>query len=240
VPEPALISCLCVTRNRVPFLRRAVACFLAQTYRPLELLVLYEADDAATRSYLESVDEPSVRGVEVPSEPRLALGTLRNLALRAASGSYVAQWDDDDWHAPARLADQMRVIGRTGRPACVLLRWTIFDAETQSAFISGERAWEGSLVAERCSVPPYLEQSRGEDTDVIDTMLRQEKLAFLDDPHLYIYVYHGGNVWDRPHWEELMQASRPLSREMSARVGTILEAGMRGSAEIIGREAAGG
>ena len=220
MPEQPLVSCLCVTRNRVPLLRRAVACFLGQTYRPRELVVVYESDDPATRDYLGRLDEPSIRAVEVPSTPRLKLGKLRNLSVRAARGAYVAQWDDDDWHASARLADQMRVIRQTGRPACILLSWTIFDENTQSAFISARRGWEGSLVAERASMPAYLNfRKRGEDGIVVTTLRNQENLAVLDDPDLYIYVYHGANVWHREHWMRLMSHAQPLSGEASRRIG---------------------
>jgi len=56
-------------------------------------------------------------------------------------------------------------------------------------------------------------------------MLAEDKLALLDHPYLYIYVYHGGNVCDRGHWEYLMRAARLLSPEMSARVGMVLGLG---------------
>lgn len=233
--ESALVSCLCVTRNRVPFLRRAVSCFLSQTYQPRELVVLYESDDQATRDYLSTMSEPSIRGVEVPSSPRLLLGSLRNLSLRAGQGHYVAQWDDDDWHAPTRLTDQIGVIRRSGRPACVLLRWILYDATTQLAFVSGRRAWEGSVVTERTAVPAYADRSRGEDTLVIDTMLKESKLALLDRPQLYIYVFHGGNTWDWSHWQDrLLKFAQPLPREVSERVRQLLTPG--GESEKDGHE----
>ena len=41
-----LISCLCVTRARVALLNRAVRCFLDQSYPHIELVILFESDDA--------------------------------------------------------------------------------------------------------------------------------------------------------------------------------------------------
>ena len=61
---PPLISCLCVTRNRVAMLRRAVNCFLDQIYSPRELVVLYESDDSATRDYLANLHEAQIRVIE--------------------------------------------------------------------------------------------------------------------------------------------------------------------------------
>lgn len=197
-----LVSCLCVTRGRVSLLRRAVRCFFAQTYEPRELVVVFESDDAETRTFLELLDSPQVFAVEVPVHPKLTLGALRNIALRSGSGTYIAQWDDDDWYAPSRLEEQMRALRSLKRAGCVLLRWTIFDHLTQRAYVSGKRAWEGSLVSERDSVPRYSDLPKSEDTPVLAQMLGEGKLVRLDRPELYIYTYHGHNTWDRAHWDE--------------------------------------
>jgi mannosyltransferase OCH1-like enzyme len=222
VPDEPLISCLCVTRNRVAMLRRAVSCFLKQTYQPRELVVLYEADDPATRDYLATLSEPSIRPVEVPASPRLRLGSLRNLSLEASRGHFVAQWDDDDWHGPTRLTDQLRALRSSGKPGCVLSRWVIYDLVTNTAFLSTKRAWEGSLVAERSAVPPYLDLGQGEDTPVISRMVAENKLVLLDRPHLYVYFYHGGNTCERVHWERLFSRAEPLAQEDAERMRSLL------------------
>jgi glycosyltransferase involved in cell wall biosynthesis len=201
VSREPLVSCLCITQNRLPFLRRAVECFRNQTYQHRELVVLYQADDRVTRDYLARARGPSIRPVEVPSSPRLRLGSLRNLSLQAGSGDYVALWDDDDWHSPDRLTEQLAAIRRTCKRGCLLCRCVILDAVGQSAYVSGRRTWEMTLVAERMAVPPYADLTKGEDTPVIFQMMRARTLTFLDRPHLYVYVYHGRNTWDRSHWE---------------------------------------
>jgi glycosyltransferase involved in cell wall biosynthesis len=219
--EP-LVSCLCITRDRVPLLRRAVFCYLSQTYQPRELIVLYDADDTATRDYLATLSEPSIRAIEAPSLPRLRLGALRNLSLQVSRGPLVAQWDDDDWCAPARLAEQVDALRVSGKPACVLWRWLLYDAPRRAAFLSGERAWEGSLVAERAAVPPYPDLCQGEDVPVINCLWEREQLALLDRPDLYVYVYHGANTWDQPHWEGIVSGAQPLTREETERVSFLL------------------
>jgi glycosyltransferase involved in cell wall biosynthesis len=223
VSDERLVSCLCVTRNRVPMLRRAISCFLNQTYQPRELVVLYEADDPATRDYLATLSEPSIRPVEVPTSPKLLLGVLRNLSIQASRGHYVAQWDDDDWHGPTRLAEQIGAIRGSNKPACVLLRWVMYDEATKMAFLSASRTWEGSLVAERSAVPRYPDLRRGEDSDVIKRMLSENKLVGLDRPHLYVYIYHGANTWERSHWQEnLLPFAQPLTPENTERVRSLL------------------
>jgi glycosyltransferase involved in cell wall biosynthesis len=205
-------------------LRRAVACFFGQTYRDRELVVLYPADDRPTGDYLAGLGDPSIRPIEVPAG--LTTGALRNVALEAARGRYVAMWDDDDWHAPARLAEQIAVAGTAARQGCVLLRLTLYDETTCSAFLSARRTWEGTLVAERGVVPPFPDLARGSDTPVITRLMNEEKLVALDRPDLYIYVYHGTNTWSRAHWDtNLLPYAAPLSPGESARVGSLLNRG---------------
>jgi glycosyltransferase involved in cell wall biosynthesis len=205
-------------------LRRAVACFLAQTYPDRELLVLHPSDDRATGDYLAGLGDPSIRPIEVA--PRLTPGALRNIALEAARGRYVALWDDDDWHAPTRLAEQIAVAGTADRRGCVLLRLTLYDETTRSAFLSARRTWEGTLVAERSAVPPFPDLARGSDTPVITRLMEEQKLVALDRPGLYIYVYHGTNTWNRAHWEtNLLPYAAPLSAEESQRVSSLLSPG---------------
>ena len=218
-----LVSCICPTHGRVPMLRRAVSCFLSQTYRSRELLVLYQEDDHISRDYLAGLGEPSVLPVEIPCSPRLSTGLLRNAALEVARGHYVALWDDDDWHGPTRLAEQISAIASTAKPGCVLSRLVLYDGLTQTAFLSATRTWEGSLVAERTAVPAFPDLRQGSDTPSINRMLGDRTLVGLDRPELYIYVYHGGNTWNRAHWEaNLLGFAHPLSRDDSDRVRSLL------------------
>ena len=223
VSDEGLVSCLCVTRHRVPMLRRAISCFMQQTYLPRELVVVYEADDPATRDYLITLGETSVRPIEVPASPKLSLGVLRNLSLQSSRGAYVAQWDDDDWHAPARLAEQIGAIRRSGKAACVLSRWLMYDELTRTALLSASRPWEGSLVAERGAVPSYPDLRRGEDSRVIQQMLSEGSLVGLDRPELYVYTYHGANTWERSHWEDnLLPFAQPLTPAITQKVESVL------------------
>jgi glycosyltransferase involved in cell wall biosynthesis len=217
------ISCLCVTRNRVDLLRRAVNCFLHQTYPARELLVVWESDDVATKSYVGTLSSPDIRGLEIPAEPKQTLGALRNLAVSACHGHYFAQWDDDDWHAPTRLADQLAALQKGGKPACVLARWLMYDEVTGQAYVSRGRRWEGSLVCDRAFAPLYVELPKGEDLPVVEALWQANHLALLDRPDLYIYVYHAGNTWDRSHWlGNILPLAKELAPDVSLKIADIL------------------
>jgi hypothetical protein len=147
---------------------------------------------------------------------------LRNIALQARTGKYVAQWDDDDWYSPARLTEQMAAIRKTGKRGCLLARWTLYDCLTKRAYVSNVRPWEGSIVVERAILPMYPDVAMREDTPVVVELNRQGQLTLLDRPELYIYTYHGMNTWDRHHWEQILNGSQPLGVEISRQVTALL------------------
>ena len=222
-PLDPLVSCLCVTRKRVAMLRRAVHCFLDQTYSPRELVVLYESDDVETRDYLASLNEVQILAIEVPVEPKLRLGALRNISVAASHGHYIANWDDDDWHSPQRLTAQIDAMRVSGKPSCLLMRWVIYDLATQQAYLSGQRLWEGSLVAERAAIIEYPNLAMGEDKPVVDQLILEDKVAGLDSPNLYVYVVHGANTWDVAHWREnLLPYAERLTDESAEKVRALL------------------
>ena len=102
------MTCLCLTRNRREWLPQAIACFLQQIYPNRELLILSDGAD--------------VRDL-VPADPRIRLlhlayagiGEKRNFGCSQAAGDLVAHWDDDDYSAPERLADQVSRLLAAGK-----------------------------------------------------------------------------------------------------------------------------
>jgi glycosyltransferase involved in cell wall biosynthesis len=213
--DPPLITCLCVTQRRVRLLRKSIECFRNQTYPRGELVIVHQSDDESTRRFLSELVDPSIHPVEAPAVPRLSLGALRNIARQAGAGSYVATWDDDDWHNPTRLEQQMKTIQESGKRGCLLSRCTLYDGLTKRGHISRVRTWEPTLVVERAALPPYPDLARGEDTAVVNELVRQDQLAVLDRPELYVYVHHGSNTWDRRHWQRLLNGSEPLGAKAS-------------------------
>ena len=97
------MTCLCLTRNRRKWLPTAIQCFLEQTYTPRELLILADGEDV--RDLVPNDDR--IRYVHI--EEGHQIGDKRNFGCDLAQGSVIAHWDDDDFSAPDRLADQ---IGR--------------------------------------------------------------------------------------------------------------------------------
>lgn len=218
------ISCLCVTRRKPEMLARAITCFHNQRYPNKQLVVVYETDDLETGKFLESyvrTDNP-IKILPIPVLPvKNTLGELRNFSVEFADGEYVCQWDDDDWYDCDRLAVQMDRLLASGKPACILSRWIVFDATTGKTYISNRRLWEGSILCRRELIlaNPYQVLSKGEDTSVIHALYDKELLEIIDDePEIYVYVYHGKNTWEQTHFQQIFECSFPLDESYSKQV----------------------
>ncbi|MEI6239838.1 MAG: glycosyltransferase [Planctomycetia bacterium] len=214
-----LVSCLMVTRDRADLARFAIAAFLRQTYPQRELVIVDDGPDDALARYVEALARPEIRMLRLPDE-RAPLGELRNRAVDHARGRYVAQWDDDDLSDPQRLECQYHVLRQTGAHACLLGRWMMWWPERQRLAISPARPWEGSLVCEKAVMPRYPTIRRGEDTPVVEQLLRTARVATIDLPRLYTYVVHGANTFDAGHFDVHWQ--RATARFIGSRYRAVL------------------
>ncbi|XZF16132.1 glycosyltransferase family 2 protein [Chitinophagaceae bacterium MMS25-I14] len=221
-----LISCICITRGKPELLSRAIECFDAQSYPRKELVLLCESDDEITLKWLTGQQKDrQYRLVLEQGMPKRSLGQLRNRAIKEAAGTYICQWDDDDWYHADRLKLQQEALESTGYDACVLGRWLLYDSEQQEAYLSHNRLWEGSLLCKRTLALQYAypDVAKGEDTPFIELLYRRLQLYVLGNmPQLYIYNWHGKNTWHRQHWNDLFRYGRKFSGEEQKLVTDIM------------------
>ncbi|HVB34257.1 MAG TPA: glycosyltransferase [Patescibacteria group bacterium] len=119
----ARISVIIPTRNRLEFLRQAVASVVAQSFADWELVVVDDASQDGSGDWLESLDDERIRPLRLAEHRERTVA--RNAGLRAACGEYVLFLDDDDWlldGALARLFDALRrepaAVGVVGAYIC--------------------------------------------------------------------------------------------------------------------------
>lgn len=80
-----LVSCLMPTTDSRKELRKlAIKCFNSQDWEEKELIVI-EGNDP--------------------------IGTKLNQACSQAKGDILVRWDDDDWSAPNRISEQLKLLG---------------------------------------------------------------------------------------------------------------------------------
>ena len=92
-----LISVILPTRDRRPWLARAIASVLAQTYPNFELIVIDDASTDDTADYLATLTDPRLRRL---SGAGISASAARNLGLQAAGGAIIAYLDDDNLMDP--------------------------------------------------------------------------------------------------------------------------------------------
>lgn len=201
-----LVTCVMVTRDRPHLAQRAIQCFLAQTYAPRELLIVNDGEP----SYLDVIpnDLPtdvSITELHIETEEDFTLGDLRNLALDCANGEFVAQWDDDEWYHPERLAIQISAIERSNKAASAL-KWTLMHIDSDELVNFPFRADAGlatpGTIVHRRTQARYPAQRRGEDSVFIRAVKDTGGLCVLDHnySHLFIRCFHGTNTWDFNHF----------------------------------------
>jgi glycosyltransferase involved in cell wall biosynthesis len=92
-----LISVILPTHNRRPWLARAIASILAQTYPTFEIIVIDDASTDDTAEYLATLTDPRIRRFTGAGGNASA---ARNIGLQAASGSIIVHFDDDNLMDP--------------------------------------------------------------------------------------------------------------------------------------------
>lgn len=219
-----LISCLCVSRNRLVQLKRAVSCFMGQTYKRCELVIVLESNNTEGISWIKGLKLRSIKLVQVSINPKLTLGQLRNISLANASGDYVCQWDDDDWHHRDRLKIQLDHALMFKHPATCLTNFIIFDAINNAAYFSKPRLWEGSILCDFsiASQIQYPDLGKSEDSIFLYNILEHGRVFPITYPGLYIYVFHGSNTWNESHFKKLFVASQRLSQRHATLIRSIL------------------
>jgi glycosyltransferase involved in cell wall biosynthesis len=221
-----LISCLCVTRKRIELLKRAIACFVHQTYPNKELVIIFEDDDSETEKYAATLIDKRIHCFKVGSDPKLTLGALRNISINKSKGEYFCQWDDDDWYHCERLSFQMNALEISKKKASVLAYWLMYDTVRKEAYLSFPTAWAGSLLCKKKVENDnilYPDLSKGEDLNLLLYLIHKNYLIPLIAPSLYIYTNNGNNTWSRDHFEQLCSSSQKLSKGATLMIKGVLE-----------------
>ena len=154
-PEPALVSVIVPVHDRFELAERAIRSVAAQTYRPLELIVV---DDASRTPFLLRPSELDFDARLARLETNRGPGAARDAGRRLARGEYVAYLDSDDFWAPGHLASltaRLRTSPETGMAyastmemhegrAPALRRWTEESCEEILPTLLWKRPWHTS------------------------------------------------------------------------------------------------
>lgn len=199
IDKPQKISALMLTGRcleRYELARVAVDCFMRQTWPNKELVIINHGELSLDNG------DPRIREVRV-TRGKMTIGDLRNLSIENATGEWMIQWDDDDWHHPTRMANQMAVAGR--RVLSTYLWQVRANLDTGEAFFDlmpgGQHM---SILFHRSVRHRYLQLNAAEDTKFKENFsevvaIDNHPLNLRCDPFQYVRFYHGNNIWDIDH-----------------------------------------
>jgi glycosyltransferase involved in cell wall biosynthesis len=121
-----LVSVVIPAYNGQEFIRDAIRSALAQTYRPIEILVI---DDGSPINM-----EPAVAGfgpeVRYMRQENGGTASARNLGWRSAGGEFIALLDQDDLWLPHKLERQVPRFAEDPRIGLVAAWMEVFDTST--------------------------------------------------------------------------------------------------------------
>src|SRR3990172_1498077 len=100
-----LASGVIPTYNRAPLLPRAIRSVLAQTHRPIELLVVDDGSTDETEEVVRGLGEPCVRYIR--HAQNLGQCAAINTGILASNGEFVSFLDSDDEWLPAMIQKQL-------------------------------------------------------------------------------------------------------------------------------------
>jgi len=131
-----LVSVVIPSFNRVAWLRAAVSSVFAQSFTDWELIIADDGSDPETRGYLAGLHECARVAVLLFAHSGNP-GAVRNAAVRAARGEWLAFLDSDDlWH-PAKLATQLALL--RNNPHCLWSFGAIDRIDSAGRLLPGAR-----------------------------------------------------------------------------------------------------
>jgi glycosyltransferase involved in cell wall biosynthesis len=104
--HPPLVSIVIAAYNEQAYIAEALHSVLAQTYRPIELIVV---DDGSTdhTAQITAQIAAATPAIELIRRPHQGPSAARNTGLERSSGDYWTIFDADDLMPPHRLAHQV-------------------------------------------------------------------------------------------------------------------------------------
>jgi len=115
-PETSDITVVIPYYNRERYIDEAVQSVLAQTLRPLEIIIVNDCSRESSRRYLDRYTS-SCKIIDLPAN--VGLAGARNAGIRAARGEFIAFLDDDDIWLPQKLELQRQYM--EDHPECAVV-----------------------------------------------------------------------------------------------------------------------
>jgi GT2 family glycosyltransferase len=106
---PGLVSIIIPAHNAARFVTEAIRSALAQTYNPIEVIVIDDGSTDATPAIISQMAGTDPRLIPITLPQRKGVSAARNAGLARARGEWIALLDADDQYLPNRIATLLAV-----------------------------------------------------------------------------------------------------------------------------------
>ena len=146
---PGLVSVIVPTFNRVHLIIRTLDSVFAQTYRPIELIVIDDGSQDATQEVLQrwrAAHESDDFHTVLAQQPNQGAQVARNRGLAQSNGGFVQFLDSDDELLPFKLEEQVNLLEGTQAAFCYGLT-ELVDSQGGVSIFGAPRAPDGAWIS---------------------------------------------------------------------------------------------
>src|SRR5437868_1996575 len=118
------VSIITPTFNRHALLRAQYDIVRAQSCQDFEWLILDDGPEPA--AFFQQLSDPRIRYTHLPGAPML-VSAKRNWLCERSRAPVIAQFDDDDYYAPAYLATMLARLQESGADITKLSAWFVYS-----------------------------------------------------------------------------------------------------------------
>lgn len=123
--DNALVSVIIPVHNGELYLAETLDSVLAQTYRPLEIIIINDGSTDGSADIIQSYKEQQSEIVSI-DQPCQGVGNARNAGLAVACGTFIAFLDQDDTWDHNKLQIQMAYLHNNPHIAGCVAQETMF------------------------------------------------------------------------------------------------------------------
>jgi glycosyltransferase involved in cell wall biosynthesis len=215
-----LVSVIMATYQGAAFVGETIESVLAQTYEPIELVVVDDASTDGTPDIVAGYADRARIRLERGTE-RVGPTRRRNDALDRAQGSLIAWLDQDDLWLPEKTEREVEVMLARPEVGLVYSGYEAFDSETGETIPWRDRDSEAEgdilvpLFVRGCFVASPTALFRREVLERRNLRLRDKDFSFGDDYHLWLTL---SLDWQVARVDEVLARYRRHGENESARL----------------------
>lgn len=197
-----LVSAIMPTAGRAQFVCLAVDYFLRQDYPNKELIIGYDHQGDLP------IKMPAHTNIRLIHTRAQSLGEKRGILAKAAKGSIIIHFDDDDWYYSSRISYQVEPIIAGKADMTALTEPLMFDLHTKVMWKASSRLYQqilyknvvaGTLTYRKSYIDQgatYPHINLREDVGLLDNIATKGgQLLALAAHDKYVYMRHGNNTW---------------------------------------------